>query len=115
MEELKAQFAGKIQDVRFLSGRRTAQDRTGIPLVSVIQAAGSKPDKGIRHHDLKFLAIVERTTRTRLYSRGGIDAEVGNARRGLSERGRQAVAGERSSAASAVTSDQRVTGRSSEL
>jgi DMSO/TMAO reductase YedYZ molybdopterin-dependent catalytic subunit len=60
MESLKAQFAGQVQSVKFTAGKDKQQKvGTGIPLLSVIQAAALKTDQRISHHDLKFLVILE--------------------------------------------------------
>lgn len=60
METLKAQFAGQVQSVKFVSGKDKQQKvGTGIPLLSVIQTAVLKTDPRIGHHDLKFLVILE--------------------------------------------------------
>jgi len=81
IEELKTQFAGKIQDVKFLSGKeKQSRVGIGIPLLSVIQAAGLKTDKGIRHHDLKYMAIVEAyDSYQAFFSVAELMPEVGNA------------------------------------
>ena len=60
MERLKVQFAGQIQSVKFTAGKdKQPKDGTGIPLLSVIQAAALKTDPRVGHHDLKFLVILE--------------------------------------------------------
>jgi DMSO/TMAO reductase YedYZ molybdopterin-dependent catalytic subunit len=60
MESLKSQFAGQVQSVPFTSGKdKQSKEGTGIPLLSVIQAAGLKTDPRVGHHDLKFIVVVE--------------------------------------------------------
>jgi DMSO/TMAO reductase YedYZ molybdopterin-dependent catalytic subunit len=60
VEELKSKLAGQIQDVTFVAGKdKQTQVGTGVPLFSLIQAAAPKTDKGIKHHDLAFLVILE--------------------------------------------------------
>ena len=60
MEELKAQFAGQVQSVKFTAGKdKQSKEGTGIPVLSVIQAAALKTDQHINHHDLKFVVIME--------------------------------------------------------
>ncbi len=60
LEELKTQFAGQVQKVQFSAGKdNQPKVGTGIPLLSVIQAAALKTDPRINHHDLKFFVILE--------------------------------------------------------
>ena len=60
VQELKTQFAGQIQAVKFTASMdKAVKVGTGIPLISVIQAAALKTDQRINHHDLKFLVILE--------------------------------------------------------
>jgi DMSO/TMAO reductase YedYZ molybdopterin-dependent catalytic subunit len=60
MEALKAQFAGQTQSVKFMVGKdKEPKVGTGIPLLSVIQAVALRTDQSIKHHDLKFLVILE--------------------------------------------------------
>ena len=60
MEELKAQFASQVQNVNFTTGKdKLPKVGTGIPLGALIRAAVLKTEKGINHHDLKFLVILE--------------------------------------------------------
>ncbi len=59
-ELLKTQFASQVQDVKFTAGMdKSVKVGTGIPLLSVIQSAGLQTDKAVKHHDLKFLVVVE--------------------------------------------------------
>jgi hypothetical protein len=58
-DELKAKFAGQVQDIKFAGMDRVEKTGSGVPLLSVIQAAGLKVDQGAKHHDMAFLAIVE--------------------------------------------------------
>ncbi len=60
MEQLKTQFASQIHKIEFTTGKdKQPKVGTGIPLLSIIQAAGLKTDPRINHHDLKFLVILE--------------------------------------------------------
>ena len=60
IEELKAQFASQVQNVKFTAGKdKQLKVGTGIPILSAIQAAALKTDPHINHHDLKFLVILE--------------------------------------------------------
>jgi hypothetical protein len=60
VEELKAKFSAKIQDIKFTAGMdKSVSIGTGIPLLSLIQAAAPKAEKGTKHPDLAFLVIVE--------------------------------------------------------
>ena len=60
LEELKAQFAGQIQSVKFTAGKdKQPKVGTGIPLLSAIKADALKTDVRLAHHDLKFLVILE--------------------------------------------------------
>jgi DMSO/TMAO reductase YedYZ molybdopterin-dependent catalytic subunit len=59
VEAFKTQLADQVQDVKFTAGKdKQTYVGTGVPLFSVIQAAGLKTDKGIKHHDLSFLVIL---------------------------------------------------------
>lgn len=58
--DLKQQFAKEVQTVRFSPGAdKPQQVGTGIPLVSLIQAAAPKIEKVPKHYDLTFLVILE--------------------------------------------------------
>jgi DMSO/TMAO reductase YedYZ molybdopterin-dependent catalytic subunit len=60
LETLKAQLSSKVQSVKFASGKdKQPKTGTGVPLLSVIQAAALKTDQRMNHHDLKFLVILE--------------------------------------------------------
>jgi hypothetical protein len=60
VENLKQQFAKEIQTVKFTSGAdKQQQVGTGIPLLSLIQAAAPRTEKVPKHHDLTFLVILE--------------------------------------------------------
>ena len=59
-EELKKQFSDQIQTIKFSSGKdQPQQTGTGIPLLTLIQAAGPKVEKTPKHHNLTFFVIVE--------------------------------------------------------
>ena len=59
MEQLKSQFASQVQKVNFTGKDKQPKVGTGIPVLSVIQAAALKTDSRINHHDLKFFIILE--------------------------------------------------------
>jgi DMSO/TMAO reductase YedYZ molybdopterin-dependent catalytic subunit len=60
MEELKQQFSKDVQTIKIPSGKEQAQQTgTGIPLLSLIQAASLKVETTPKHYDLTFLAVVE--------------------------------------------------------
>jgi hypothetical protein len=62
VEEVKTKFAGQVQDVKFTAGMdKLVKVGTGVPLLSLIQAVTLKTDPAVKHHDLKFLIIVEAT------------------------------------------------------
>lgn len=68
IDELKTRFAEKTQEVNFTTGKeKQSRVGTGIPLLSIIQAAGLKTDKAIRHHDMKFMVVVEAHDRYRAF------------------------------------------------
>jgi hypothetical protein len=60
VESLKTQFAGQAQEIKFTAGMdKSVKAGTGVLLLSVIQSAALQTDKAVKHHDLKFLVIVE--------------------------------------------------------
>jgi|WetSurSiteA1Bulk_404760.scaffolds.fasta_scaffold05152_2 hypothetical protein len=60
VESLKAQFAGQGQEIKFAAGMdKSVKVGTGVPLLSVIQSAALQTDKAVKHHDLKFIVVVE--------------------------------------------------------
>jgi hypothetical protein len=62
VEEVKTKFGGQVQDVKFTAGMdKLVKVGTGVPLLSLIQAVTLKTDPAVKHHDLKFLIIVEAT------------------------------------------------------
>ncbi len=68
VEELKTKLAGDVQDVKFSAGKdKQMMVGTGVPLMAVIQMAGLKTDKGIKHHDLSFLVILEASDGYRVF------------------------------------------------
>jgi len=68
IEELKSQFAGQAQAVKFVGGMdKSEKTGTGVPLLSLIQAAEPKVEKGTKHHELAFLVIVEATDSYRVF------------------------------------------------
>jgi hypothetical protein len=59
-EELKKQFPDQIQNIKFSSSKENPQQTgTGIPLLTLIQAAAPKVEKTPKHHDLTFFVVVE--------------------------------------------------------
>lgn len=60
VESLKAQFAGQAQEIKFTAGMdKSVKVGTGVSLLSVIQSVALQTDKAVKHHDLKFLVVVE--------------------------------------------------------
>jgi DMSO/TMAO reductase YedYZ molybdopterin-dependent catalytic subunit len=60
VEDLKARFAAQIQNIKFTAGMdKSVRVGTGVPLLSVVQAAVLSTDKEIKHHNLKFVVVVE--------------------------------------------------------
>jgi DMSO/TMAO reductase YedYZ molybdopterin-dependent catalytic subunit len=67
-EALKAKFAGQVQDIKFSVGKdKPANVGTGIPLLSVIQAAEPKSDQATRHQNLAFFVILEAYDKYRVF------------------------------------------------
>ena len=69
VEQLKEQFADKVQDVPFRArSDRPGKIATGVPLLSIIQAAQPKAEKANiwastkEHHNMLFLVMLEDTT-----------------------------------------------------
>jgi DMSO/TMAO reductase YedYZ molybdopterin-dependent catalytic subunit len=68
VEALKMQFAGQAQQIKFAAGKdKQLKVGTGVSLLSVVQAAALKTDQSVRHHDLKFLVILEATDSYRVF------------------------------------------------
>jgi hypothetical protein len=68
VEALKQQFATQIQTIKFTIGEDKQQKTgTGIPLLSLIKAAGLKTEKVPKHYDLSFLVIIEAHDGYRVY------------------------------------------------
>jgi hypothetical protein len=60
MDDLKQQFSKEAQSIKFSLGKdKPEQTGTGIPLLSLIQAASPKIEKTQKHYDLTFLVILE--------------------------------------------------------
>ena len=58
--DLKQQFAKEIQTIKFATEADRAQHiGTGIPIISLLQAATAKTEKVPKHYDLTFLVILE--------------------------------------------------------
>ena len=59
-QSVKQQFADQIQSIKFTAGKDKEEHvGTGIPLASLLQAAGPKTEKAPKHYDLSFLVIIE--------------------------------------------------------
>lgn len=68
VRDLKQQFAKEIQTVKFTTGTDQSQHTgTGIPLVSLLQAATPKTETTPKHYDLSFLVILEGRDSYRVY------------------------------------------------
>ena len=60
VSDLRQQFAKEIQTVRFTTGTDQKQHTgTGVPLITLLQAATPKTEKVPKHYDLTFLVILE--------------------------------------------------------
>jgi hypothetical protein len=60
VDDLKSKFAAQVQEVKFAGGMDKATHvGTGVSLLSLIQGVALKTDSAVKHHDLKFLVIVE--------------------------------------------------------
>jgi DMSO/TMAO reductase YedYZ molybdopterin-dependent catalytic subunit len=60
VDEIKQQFPKEVQNIKFSIHKETPQQTgMGIPLLSLIKAAGPKTEKVPKHHDLTFLVSVE--------------------------------------------------------
>jgi len=81
VEELKAKFAGQVQEIKFTAGKdKETKVGTGIPLPAVIEAAGLKTDQSTKHHNLSFLVIVEATDSYRVFfSMAELTPQLGHA------------------------------------
>jgi hypothetical protein len=70
VEALKARFADQAQDIEFAAGRdKTPNVGTGIPLLTVIQAAVPKVNQQAKHSDLAFFVILGAYDSYRIFSR----------------------------------------------
>jgi DMSO/TMAO reductase YedYZ molybdopterin-dependent catalytic subunit len=68
VDALKTQFAGQIQEVKFAAGMdKSVKMGTGIPLLSLIEAAGPKAEKGPKHAEMGFLIILEANDSYRVF------------------------------------------------
>lgn len=66
--DLKQQFAKEIQTVKFTSGTDKEQHMgTGVPLISLLQAAAPKTETVPKHYDLTFLVILEALDHYRVF------------------------------------------------
>jgi hypothetical protein len=79
IEDLKQQFSKDTQTIKFATGKDAQQTGIGIPLLSVIQAAGPKVEKTPKHYDLTFIVIVEARDNYRVFfSMGELLPQGGN-------------------------------------
>lgn len=68
LSQLKQEFAKEIQTVKFSTGMDQDQHiGTGIPLVSLLQAAELKTEKSPKHYELSFFVILEARDNYRVY------------------------------------------------
>ena len=59
-EDVRRQFADQIQPVKFSTGEgKEPHVGTGVPLLSLLQAAAPRVEKVPKHHDMTFLVIIE--------------------------------------------------------
>lgn len=68
VEALKAQFAGQVQEIKFVAGKdKNMKTGTGIPLLSVIDAAVPKTEQKAKHPEMAFFVILEATDSYRVF------------------------------------------------
>jgi DMSO/TMAO reductase YedYZ molybdopterin-dependent catalytic subunit len=68
ISHLKQEFSKEIQTVRFSTGMDQEQHTgTGIPLVSLLQAAEPRTEKNPKHYELSFFVILEARDNYRVY------------------------------------------------
>jgi hypothetical protein len=66
--DLRDQFAKDIKSIRFSIGKGQPEHTgTGIPLISLLQAAAPKVEKTPKHYELSFLVIIEAHDGYRVY------------------------------------------------
>ncbi len=59
-DELKSKFAAQVKEIKFMGGMdKSTHVGTGVPLLALIQGVALKTDSAVKHHDLKFLVVVE--------------------------------------------------------
>lgn len=60
VDDIKRELANEVQTVKFTTGKDKVQKTgTGIPLLSLIKAAGLRTEKTPKHYDLSFAVIIE--------------------------------------------------------
>jgi hypothetical protein len=68
ISQLKQEFSKEIQTVKFSTGMDQEQHAgTGIPLVSLLQAAEPRTEKSPKHYELSFFVILEARDNYRVY------------------------------------------------
>jgi len=80
-EELKAKFAAQTKEIKFLGGMdKSTHTGIGVPLLTLVQGVALKTDSATKHHDLKFLVIVEAHDGYRvIFSMAELLPQAGNA------------------------------------
>jgi DMSO/TMAO reductase YedYZ molybdopterin-dependent catalytic subunit len=60
VDDVKKQFAGEIKTAKSTFGpEKQERTSTGIPLISLLKAAGLKTEETPKHYDLSFIVIIE--------------------------------------------------------
>jgi hypothetical protein len=68
VSDLKGQFAKDIQTIKFSTGTdQPLHTGTGVPLISLLQAATPRIETTPKHYDLSFLVIIEARDGYRVY------------------------------------------------
>jgi DMSO/TMAO reductase YedYZ molybdopterin-dependent catalytic subunit len=66
--DIKGRFANEVRTVKFSSGMdKEEHSGTGIPLTSLLLAAGPKTEKVPKHYDLTFLVVIEALDHYRVF------------------------------------------------
>lgn len=81
IEDLKQQFSKEVQSIEFSLGKDTPpQTATGVPLLTLIQAASPKIEKTQKHYDLAYFVIIEAKDSYRVFfSMAELLPQCGNA------------------------------------
>lgn len=59
-DEVKTKFSGAVKEIKYIAGKdKSSHTGIGVPLLSLIQGVALKTDPAVKHHDLKFLVVIE--------------------------------------------------------